>query len=143
MKKVFPFCFLFTILLSIKVSVYAQTPKLNNAFNKSSGIAVDSKGNVFITGNNNKIIKMTHDGKASHFAGSPHGFIGNEDGVKGKFNNTSGGMAIDAEDNLYITDNTRIRKITPTGVVSTKRLYHHSQLYRWKENKNCFPGNRI
>ena len=100
-------------------NLYAQTQKLNTAFYFSSGIVVDSKGNAFVTGKNNKIIKITPDGRASHFAGSPRGFTGTEDGINAKFDNTSGGIAIDSLDNLYITDNTRIRKITPNGIVST------------------------
>jgi sugar lactone lactonase YvrE len=111
------FICLFALLFCTGLS--AQMGKLNNAFYFSSGIAVDSKGNAFVTGKNNKIIKIIPDGKASHFAGSKGGFTGTEDGINGKFSSTSGGIAIDANDNLYITDKTRIRKITPEGVIST------------------------
>jgi DNA-binding beta-propeller fold protein YncE len=113
MKKIF---FIF-FLVSSANSLFAQSAKLNNAFNKSSGIAVDSKGNVFVTGSNNKVIKITPQGNAELFAG---GGRNGKDG-KGKeadFSGT-GGIAIDLSDNLYITDNTRIRKITPDGMVST------------------------
>ena len=98
-------------------NLYAQNPKLNNAFNFSTGIVVDSKGNAFVTGRNSKIIKITAEGKAELFAG---GGRNNKDG-KGKeagFNNTDG-IAIDSLDNLYVTDNTKIRKITPEGMVTT------------------------
>jgi len=111
--------YLFVLLLFFDSRVSAQTAKLNNAFYFSSGIAVDSKGNAFVTGKNNKIIKITPNGRASHFAGSKAGFNGTDDGINGKFASTSGGIAIDANDNLYIADNTRIRKITPEGVIST------------------------
>ncbi len=118
MKNIVRFTLFLFILFSCS-GLSAQTGKLNNAFYFSSGIAIDSKGNAFVTGKNNKIIKITPDGKASHFAGSKAGFTGTEDGINGKFARTSGGIAIDANDNLYITDNTRIRKITPAGIIST------------------------
>lgn len=88
MKKIFFPLLVFLILNFSGFNGYAQTQKLNTAFYFSSGIVVDSRGNAFVTGKNNKIIKITTDGRASHFAGSPHGFTGNEDGIKGKFNNT-------------------------------------------------------
>lgn len=107
--------FIITILLGIKL--YAQTPKLNNAFYFSSGIVVDSKGNVFVTGANKRVIKITPKGNAELFAG---GGRNDKDGIGNNagFNKTHG-IAIDAEDNLYVTDNTKIRKITPEGTVST------------------------
>jgi sugar lactone lactonase YvrE len=109
----------FLIVILLQSNVIAQNKKLNNAFYFSSGIAVDSRGNAFVTGKNNKLIKITPDGRASHFAGSKGGFTGTEDGINGKFSSTSGGITIDSNDNLYITDNTRIRKITPDGIIST------------------------
>jgi len=70
--------FLFFLFPGIHLD--AQSPKLNNAFYYSSGIVVDSKGNAFVTGKNNKIIKITPEGKASLFAGRGRN---NKDG-KGK-----------------------------------------------------------
>lgn len=99
------------------VILIAQTPKLTGAFAASFGIVADSKGNLFVTGNNGKIIKVTAAGKAEFFAGG--GRIG-KDG-KGKdagFNNPEG-IAIDDADNLYVADGSCIRKISPDAVVTT------------------------
>ncbi|MBL0255483.1 MAG: hypothetical protein IPQ27_11240 [Chitinophagaceae bacterium] len=94
-----------------------QTPKLTNAFAASSGIAVDSKGNAFVTGQNNKVIKITAAGKAELFAG---GGRNRKDGLAKEIRFSSlAGIAIDSSDNLYVADGTRIRKITPEGFVTT------------------------
>lgn len=116
LKKTFPFCLIFIITILSWSKLSAQTT-IYNAFYFSSGIVVDSKSNIFVTGGNHKILKITPQGKAELFAG---GGRNDKDGA-GKdagFNNTSG-IAIDSEDNLYVTDNTKIRKITAEGIVST------------------------
>ena len=116
MKKIFFFYLLLIFILS-GVKLFAQTNKLNNAFYFSLGIVVDSKGNAFVTGKNNRIIKITPEGKAELFAG---GGRNNKDG-NGRaagFYNISG-IAIDRADNMYVTDGTFIRKITPDAAVST------------------------
>jgi sugar lactone lactonase YvrE len=112
------FTFLFFLLPGIQL--VAQTPKLNTAFYYSSGIVVDSKGNAYVTGKNNKLIKITPEGKATCYAGSNNGFNGTKDGqgTAARFNGTRG-IAIDAADNIYVADYTRIRKISPDGLVST------------------------
>ncbi len=107
---------LFTFTLS-GINLFAQTPKLNNAFNKSSGIVADRKGNIFVTGNNNKIIKISPQGKTELFAGGSRNAKDGK-GQEAGFSGTDG-IAIDSSDNLYVSDNTRIRKITPNGMVST------------------------
>ena len=114
MKKIFSF--LVPALAFVQL-VTGQTPKLNNAFNASFGIVADSKGNLFVTGQNNKVIKITAAGKAELFAG---GGRNRKDGQAKEIRFSSlAGIAIDSSDNLYIADGTRIRKITPEGIVTT------------------------
>jgi len=117
MKNTISFCLVFLAFILSGINLHAQTPKLNTAFYYSSYIVIDSKGNAFVTGKNNKIIKITPDGKAQLFAGGGRNDKDGQ-GKEAAFSNTNG-IAIDAENNLYITDNTRIRKITPDGMVST------------------------
>ena len=93
----------------------------NAQFNSPVGVVLDATGNVYISDqNNHKIRKITPTGVVSTFAGS--GNIGTTDGtgMNASFNYPFG-LAIDASDNIYVADwfNHRIRKITPTGVVST------------------------
>jgi hypothetical protein len=95
----------------------AQPQKLTGAFSASFGIVADSKGNLFVTGKNGKIIKINPEGKAELFAG---GGRNGKDGTGKEAGFTDPeGIAIDAEDNLYIADGQRIRKISPGAVVIT------------------------
>jgi sugar lactone lactonase YvrE len=106
-----------SLLLILVLQGDAQTHTLNNAFYYSSGIVVDSHGNAFVTGKNKRVIKITPEGKAELFAG---GGRNDQDGQgpDAGLSNTDG-IAIDSSDNLYVTDNTKIRRITPDGTVST------------------------
>jgi sugar lactone lactonase YvrE len=117
MKKIFSVVFALMFFNILPIEFNAQTPKLTGAFAASFGIVADSKGNLFVTGKNNKIIKITPQGKAEQFAG------GARMGKDGKANqagfNDPEGIAIDAADNLYVADGSCIRKITPDAVVTT------------------------
>jgi sugar lactone lactonase YvrE len=90
-------------------------------FSSYLGIAVDQQGNVFIADRNNECIrKVTSDGMVSTFAGSTtQGYLDSV-GTNAKFWEPWD-VAIDLQRNLYVTDrsNQRIRKITPSGFVST------------------------
>ncbi|WP_114757898.1 putative Ig domain-containing protein [Flavobacterium sp. AG291] len=91
------------------------------SFDTMNKIVFDSLGNAYVAdGNNNKIRKITPFGVVSTFAGS--GSPGSADGIgtAASFNRPFG-LAIDASGNLYVTDydGNKIRKITPSGVVST------------------------
>lgn len=117
MKNKFLPWLLLPVLIIYSSSFFAQPSKLTGAFNASFGIVADSKGNFFLTGNNRKIIIISPEGKAVLFAG---GGRNGRDG-KGKdagFNDPEG-IAIDAADNLYLADGSRIRKISPDAVVTT------------------------
>lgn len=86
-----------------------------------SSIVFDSSGIAYMADQyNNRISKILPDGTVSVFAGT--GDPGYADGPAGtaQFNRPMG-IAIDAAGNLYVADtvNNYIRKITPSGDVST------------------------
>jgi sugar lactone lactonase YvrE len=89
-------------------------------FNMPYCIAVDVAGNVYVTDAfNNRIRKITPQGEPSTLAGGKEGFadgVGNNARFK-----IPAGIVIDKAGNLYVADsnNDRIRKITPSGEVST------------------------
>lgn len=86
------------------------------------GMSIDSQGNIYGCDIYGHVIrKITPGGVVTTFAGQLN-TSGYSDGVGGaaRFSQPSG-IAIDANDNLYILDsgNKRIRKVTPAGAVST------------------------
>lgn len=89
-----------------------------------SGTAMDSLGNLYIADtNNHRIRKVTPNGVISTVAGNGwKGDSGDGGGATWASLNAPRGVALDAEDNLYIadTDNHRVRKVTKsTGIIST------------------------
>jgi hypothetical protein len=86
------------------------------------GVAVDSSGNVFVAdSSNNTIRKITPGGVVTTVAGTPLVVgISNGTGAAASFN-APVGIAVDGNDNLYVTEqeNQDVRKITAAGVVTT------------------------
>jgi sugar lactone lactonase YvrE len=100
-------------------------------FNLPRGVAVDGAGNVYVADQSNSAIrKISAGGVVTTLAGSPWndisysmvGIRGSTDGPGSValFSNP-GGVAVDAGGNLFVTDtgNSTIRRISPTGVVTT------------------------
>ncbi len=84
------------------------------------GVAVDSSGNVYVSDSGNYTIRrITPAGMVTTLAGSA--------GVSGSANGTGGaasfgglgGLALDASGNIFVADETSVRKVTATGSVST------------------------
>jgi sugar lactone lactonase YvrE len=91
-------------------------------FYEPSGVAADNAGNVYVSDTGNHTIrKITPAGLVSTLAGSA-GNSGSADGTgsSAQFNDPTG-LAVDAASNIYVADtgNNTIRKVTPTGIVST------------------------
>jgi gliding motility-associated-like protein len=90
-------------------------------FKNPSGAAFDRAGNLFIVDISGHVIrKISPDGTVVTFAGNGTAGAVNATGTAARFSYPCG-VAIDANDNLYVTDrnNQLIRKVTPAGVVST------------------------
>lgn len=91
------------------------------SFNYPVGLTVDSSGNVYVCDASNSMIrKITPDGTVSTLAGSIKLGYADGTGSAAEFDYPTG-IAVDSSGNLYVTDtdNYRIRKITPSGAVST------------------------
>lgn len=83
----------------------------------ATGIAIDKKGNLFVS-DGTRIRKITPAGIVSTFAGSNvRGYMDGKGGTA-RFSKIED-IAIDEKGNIYATDENRIRKITPQGIAST------------------------
>ena len=89
-------------------------------FANPEGIAIDSKGNLFVADTLNQIIReVTPAGVVTTVAGIV-GTIGSADGGPGSASfNYPAGVAIDATDNLYVADFNGVRLVVPNGPVTT------------------------
>lgn len=104
--------------LAGSTSGFNNATGINAQFNYPTGIAVDVAGNLFVVDRNNyKIRKVTPNGVVTTFAGSTAG-VEDGAGATAKFSMLSS-IAIDGAGNLFVSDDLRVRKITPAGVVST------------------------
>ncbi len=89
-------------------------------FHNPGGIAIDRLGNLFVVDRQNfRIRKITPSGQVSTFAGT--GKPGRQDGTAqlAGFSSETRDLVIDSKGNLYLSDDHRIRKISPTGDVTT------------------------
>jgi sugar lactone lactonase YvrE len=99
--------------------IAATNAELNTAY----GVAVDSKGNIYISDTlNNRIRKVNRQGIISTIAGNGTcGFNGDGGLATAAMICNPEGLAVDSRGNVYIADylNLRVRKISPAGKIIT------------------------
>lgn len=85
-----------------------------------TGLAVDLSGNIFIADGNNRIRKVDTGGIITTVAGNDNiGFGGDGGPATSALLNYPYAVAVDTLGNMFIADNNRIRKINPSGIIST------------------------
>jgi sugar lactone lactonase YvrE len=89
-------------------------------FNNPIGIAVDAQGNIFVADQLNFTIRqITPSGQVSTLAGTP-GTSGRNDGSgTGASFAFPTGLTLESNGNLLVADQLAIRRVTPSGVIST------------------------
>ena len=89
-------------------------------FSAPQGLASDAAGNVYAADKGNATIrKISSTGAVSTLAGSP-GLTGQVDGTGAAARFTAPeGIVSDAGGTLWVTDGNRVRKVTPSGIVTT------------------------
>ena len=100
---------------------FADGDAKSASFSNPMGVAVDSSGNVYVADSRNNLIrKITPDGAVSTFAGNGKQGAADGKGTAASFFFPTA-LATDTKGNVYVADthNSRIRKITPDGTVST------------------------
>ena len=108
-------------------------PATNASLHSAEGMAVDALGNLYFADEgNNRIRKVNTNGIISTFAGNgTNGFSG-DGGTATNANVTGpGGVALDANGNVYISDggNSRIREVGKNGIINTLAGDAYSMCY--------------
>jgi serine/threonine-protein kinase len=99
---------------------YADGQGASASFAFPDHITTDASGNIYVSDNGTMIRKITPSGMVTTLAGTPAQGYKDGSGAAASFN-TLEGLAFGPDGNLYVADskNNVIRKVTPTGIVTT------------------------
>ncbi len=100
-----------------EVNTVAAATSFNSRYLNS--ITIDSSGTMYVSASNDAIYSVTPSGLVTLIAGGGNGFADGI-GASAQFQSING-IVMDSLNNIYVSDsgNSAIRKITPSGVVTT------------------------
>jgi uncharacterized protein (TIGR02145 family) len=121
-RKITPAGVVSTVAGTDGIAGYLDATGTSALFNKPNGICVDAKNNLYVSEYlNHTVRKITSAGVVTTLAGMA-GVFGAVDatGTAASFS-FPGGLCVDVAGNVYVADrsNMKIRKISPSGVVTT------------------------
>jgi hypothetical protein len=87
-------------------------------FNRPIGVVVNSKNEIFVCDEGNHRIRKISGNTVSTYAGNGNGGYADGPATTADFLYPKS-IAIDNSDNIYVAENTMIRKISPDGMVTT------------------------
>lgn len=101
----------------------AGVPAAQASVSSPAGLALDSHGNLYIASNGvSRVIRIDTGGQASVFAGTRTAGFSGDGGLATEAELAMpSGLAVDAQDNLYIADtvNQRVRRVSTDGMIVT------------------------
>src|SRR5678815_3621685 len=114
---------LFVMLLCLSSTFKQGTPQPSLTLEAPNGIALDGRGNVFVSDiGSHRIFKVNSRGELQLFAGTgAAGFSGDNGPAKQATLNSPHDLIYDKEGNLIVADsaNHRVRRIDQNGVITT------------------------
>jgi sugar lactone lactonase YvrE len=97
-------------------------PATSARFDVPSGIAADNRGNVYVVDTRNgRVRKIDVGGTITTFAGTTNAAASAGDGGPATAAALSApyGITVDSEGDVFISEFTRVRKVTPSGTITT------------------------
>lgn len=97
-------------------------PAITQAIDRPASVAVDGKGGFYVVSTpQSRVYQVSASGTMTLVAGSSWGFSGDSGAATSAQLKNPQGVAVDADGYLYIADsnNHRIRRVSPAGVIST------------------------
>jgi uncharacterized protein (TIGR03437 family) len=89
---------------------------------RPQAVAADGNGNLYISPDSAaKVVKLDSKGGVTLVAGTGEAGFSGDGGpaTTAQIGNSPQGLAVDVAGNLFIADGSRIRKVSPTGIIST------------------------
>lgn len=98
---------------------YADGPAASAMFREPTAVAVDSHGTVFVADSGNNLIRVIAHGVVTTLAGGNASVLFADGLGPAAAFNFPRGVAVDSHGTVYVADASRVRAVSPAGLVTT------------------------